>query len=65
MQPKQPTQYSLNGKTAAAEQLAQAWNADPRWANIRRDYSAADVLRLQGTVQIEHTLARMGAERLW
>jgi len=65
MQPKQSTQYSLNGKTAAAEQLAQAWNTDPRWANIRRDYSAADVLRLQGTVQIEHTLARMGAERLW
>lgn len=65
MQPKQSTQYSLNGKTAAAEHLSQAWNADPRWANIRRDYSAADVLRLQGTVQVEHTLARMGAERLW
>jgi isocitrate lyase len=36
-----------------------------RWAGIRRDHTEADVLRLSGSVQIEHTLARMGAERLW
>jgi isocitrate lyase len=36
-----------------------------RWAGIRRDYSSAEVARLSGSVQIEHTLARLGAERLW
>ena len=36
-----------------------------RWSGIERPYSAADVGRLQGSVQIEHTLARLGAERLW
>jgi isocitrate lyase len=37
----------------------------PRWEGILRPYSAADIERLRGTVRIEHTLARMGAERLW
>ncbi|WP_448073155.1 isocitrate lyase [Georgenia yuyongxinii] len=37
----------------------------PRWAGIRRDYTAEDVVRLRGTVREEHTLARRGAERLW
>ena len=36
-----------------------------RWAGIKRPYTNADVARLRGTVRIEHTLARMGAERLW
>ncbi len=37
----------------------------PRWAGITRPYSAADIERLRGTVRVEHTLARLGAERLW
>ncbi|MEW5988296.1 MAG: isocitrate lyase [Chloroflexota bacterium] len=41
------------------------WANDPRWQGIHRPYTAADVARLAGTVRIEHTLARMGAERLW
>jgi isocitrate/methylisocitrate lyase len=41
------------------------WLSNPRWAGITRPYSAEDVARLRGSVQIEHTLARMGAERLW
>ena len=48
-----------------AEQIQQSWATDQRWRGIRRAYSAQDVVRLRGTVQIEHTLARMGAERLW
>ncbi|MDE2279386.1 MAG: isocitrate lyase [Xanthomonadaceae bacterium] len=48
-----------------AEQLELDWNNNPRWAGIRRNYSAADVVRLRGTVAIEHSLARHGAERLW
>src|SRR5258708_7334549 len=41
------------------------WSKNPRWAEITRPYSYADVLRLRGTIQIEYTLARLGAERLW
>ncbi|HEV2690832.1 MAG TPA: isocitrate lyase [Bryobacteraceae bacterium] len=41
------------------------WNEDERWDGIERPYSLADVARLRGSVHIEHTLARMGAERLW
>jgi isocitrate lyase len=51
-----------------AEQVADlgiSWEQDPRWKGTTRPYTAEDVLRLRGSVQIEHTLARMGAERLW
>lgn len=41
------------------------WNTNPRWHGVTRPYSYPDVLRLRGTVQIEYTLARLGAERLW
>ncbi len=41
------------------------WNSNPRWAGITRPYSAQDVERLRGSIQVEHTLARLGAERLW
>jgi len=41
------------------------WAADPRWTGVTRPYSSADVERLRGSVNIEHSLARLGAERLW
>ncbi len=49
---------------AEAAELERAWEAD-RWRGIRRDYTAAEVVRLRGSVRIEHTLARRGAEKLW
>ncbi|MBF6592696.1 MAG: isocitrate lyase, partial [Ktedonobacterales bacterium] len=48
-----------------ADDLATIWETDPRWMGIKRTYSAADVERLRGSVRIEYTLARLGAERLW
>jgi isocitrate lyase len=48
-----------------AEVLASRWAHDQRWKGIERPYTPADVLRLRGSIQIEYTLARMGAERLW
>ncbi|HEX7440158.1 MAG TPA: isocitrate lyase [Caldimonas sp.] len=45
--------------------LDKDWSENPRWKGIRRTYSAADVVRLRGSVQVEHTLARRGAEKLW
>src|SRR5271163_5032198 len=41
------------------------WSSSTRWSGIMRNYSHDDVLRLRGSVQIEYTLARLGAERLW
>ncbi len=49
----------------AAEALEKDWSTNPRWKNITRDYSAESVVRLQGNVQEEHTLARRGSELLW
>jgi len=51
-----------NGKTRYSHA---DWDSNPRWAGITRPYSYDDVLRLRGTIQIEYTLARLGAERLW
>jgi isocitrate lyase len=45
--------------------LTHQWQNDPRWKGIERTYTAADVERLRGTVHIEHSIARLGAERLW
>ncbi|MDT0164218.1 isocitrate lyase [Actinotalea sp. AC32] len=51
--------------TQTADELAHEWATDPRWAGIRRDWTAADVVALRGSVREEHTLARRGAQRLW
>src|SRR3954447_9442591 len=50
---------------AAADQLDARWRDDTRWDAIERTYSAADVVRLRGSVVPEHTLARLGSQRLW
>jgi isocitrate lyase len=48
-----------------AKQLQQSWENDARWKGITRPYSAEDVIKLRGSIDIEHTLARRGAEKLW
>jgi len=45
--------------------LVSEWTNSPRWKGVARDYTAEDVVKLRGTVQVEHTLARLGAEKLW
>jgi isocitrate lyase len=69
---KQHSSPSLMGDDTRAAQYALAqdclnyeWANNPRWRGIERPYTAEDVLRLRGSVHIEHTLARQGAERLW
>jgi isocitrate lyase len=52
-------------KTHTAEQITLDWKNNDRWNGVERPYAAEDVMRLRGTVQVEHTLARRGAERLW
>ncbi len=52
-------------KTEQIKEIAQTWKTDKRWKGIERPYSAEEVYKLRGSVQVEHTLARLGAERLW
>ena len=52
-------------KPRTAAEITHSWTHEARWKGIERRYTAQDVLRMRGTVQVEHTLARMGAERLW
>src|SRR5579875_3038830 len=55
----------MTNKWVEAKELEQGWLNDGRWSGIERPYSAADVIRLRGSVQIQHTLAELGAKRLW
>jgi isocitrate lyase len=48
-----------------AEAIRTDWETNPRWKDVTRDYTAEDVVRLQGSFTQEHTIARKGAERLW
>ena len=52
-------------KSEQIKEIAQSWKTDKRWKGIERPYSAEEVYKLKGSVQVEHTLARLGAERLW
>jgi isocitrate lyase len=45
--------------------LEKDWATNPRWKGVKRTYSAADVVRLRGSLAIEHTIARRGSEKLW
>lgn len=55
-----------NGHTPKeVKELKHQWQTDPRWAGIRRDYTAEEVIALRPTIHIEHSLARLGAQRLW
>lgn len=51
--------------TTDASRMKQEWQSSSRWRDVVRPYLAEDVIRLRGSIQIEHTLARVGAERLW
>ncbi len=55
----------MTARKLEAQRLQKDWNENPRWKGIKRGYSADDVVRLRGSVQVEHTLAKRGAERLW
>ncbi|HEY8555131.1 MAG TPA: isocitrate lyase, partial [Burkholderiales bacterium] len=50
---------------ADVDKLKRDWSENPRWKGIKRGYTAEQVVRLRGSVQVEHTLACRGAERLW
>src|SRR5690242_19332625 len=57
--------HPVSSQTDQAAALAKDWETNPRWKGVKRNYTAEDVVRLRGSVQEEHTLARRGAEKLW
>ncbi|MGZ7078704.1 MAG: isocitrate lyase, partial [Thermoanaerobaculia bacterium] len=48
-----------------SKSIEREWETNPRWEGISRDYTAEDVLRLRGSIDVAHTLAELGADRLW
>ena len=55
----------MSSREQQIKDLKKDWADNPRWASVKRDYSAEDVVRLRGSVQPEHTIAKNGAEKLW
>src|SRR5262245_28555791 len=55
----------MNAREQEIAKLKKDWAENPRWSGIKRGYSAEDVVRLRGSLVIEHTLAKLGAEKLW
>jgi isocitrate lyase len=56
---------NMASRELEAQKLQREWDSNPRWKGIKRGYTAEDVIRLRGSIQIEHTLAKRGAEKLW
>jgi len=63
--PRKESTMDTTQRKKRIEALERRWAEDARWRGIQRDYSAEEVVRLQGSLVIEHTLARVGAQRLW
>src|ERR1700740_2499617 len=53
------------GSMPTVDELRRQWRDNPRWQGIRRAYEAKDVARLRGTIAVEHSIARLTAEKLW
>jgi len=55
----------MKSRQEAIAEIQKDWDTNPRWQGVTRNYTAEDVVRLRGSLQIEHTLAKRGAEKLW
>jgi isocitrate lyase len=55
----------MKTRQEAAAEIQKDWDTNPRWQGIKRNYTADDVVRLRGSLRIEHTLAKHGAQKLW
>ena len=54
-----------HASSQSAAEMTKEWHGNPRWMGTKRPYSAQQVVKLRASIQVEHTLARLGAERLW
>ncbi len=55
----------MTSRDLEIQKIQKDWNENPRWRGVKRDYTAADVYRLRGSVVIEHSIAKSGAQKLW
>jgi isocitrate lyase len=55
----------MSSRELEAQKLQKEWSDNPRWRGIKRGYTAEDVVRLRGSVQVDHTLAKRGSQKLW
>ena len=55
----------MDARTKDIQNLQQDWSQNPRWKGVKRSYGAEDVVRLRGSLRVEHTLAERGAKKLW
>jgi isocitrate lyase len=55
----------MSARELETQKLQKEWSENPRWKEIQRGYEAQEVIRLRGSVAIEHTLAKRGSEKLW
>ncbi|OUT97613.1 MAG: isocitrate lyase [Betaproteobacteria bacterium TMED41] len=55
----------MRSRSEEAKKLQKEWSENTRWKNVKRGYSAEDVVKLRGSIQIEHTLATRGSQKLW
>src|SRR3954452_20359118 len=60
-----PMSRDLAASDIEVQRIRKDWSENPRWKGVKRGYTAEDVYRLRGSVQVEHTLARRGADKLW
>ena len=56
---------AMSSRELEIQKIEQDWRTNPRWNGIKRDYTASDVYRLRGSVHIEYSLAKQGAQKLW
>ena len=59
------TNEVIMNKMRSAADIQKEWDSNPRWKNVKRDYTAEEVAKLSGSVNIEYSLAKQGAEKLW
>ena len=55
----------MNNRAQQIDELISEWLGNPRWKGIKRPYTAKEVINLRGSIKVEHTLAKRGAEKLW
>ena len=55
----------MTSRDLEIQKIQKDWNENPRWRGVQRDYTAADIYRLRGSVAIEHSIAKSGAQKLW
>ncbi|MFN7519856.1 MAG: isocitrate lyase [Lysobacteraceae bacterium] len=63
--PTTPRKDTAKSTLPTADQLKHDWATNPRWKGVTRNYTAHDVVRLRGTVPVEHSIAKLGAQKLW